>query len=89
MHIDKQIGTAKASAELGVPFTLSTSSTTGIEELVEACPESDECFWLYWPLDEEITSSILSRAKKNSFQTLVDTANIPFLVSVGHILRKY
>ncbi|KAM3474355.1 hypothetical protein MY8738_007950 [Beauveria namnaoensis] len=55
MHIDKDISTAKASAELGVPVTLSTSSTTGIEELVEACPET----------------------------------NIPFLVSVGHILRKY
>ncbi|KAM0743406.1 hypothetical protein ACQRIT_003583 [Beauveria bassiana] len=41
MHIDKDISTAKASAELGVPVTLSTSSTTGIEELVEACPESD------------------------------------------------
>ncbi|KGQ11755.1 putative lactate 2-monooxygenase PB1A11.03 [Beauveria bassiana D1-5] len=104
MHIDKEIGTAKASAELRVPFTLSTSSTTGIEELVEAYPESDKWFQLYWPLDKEITASILSRAKKNGFKTLVatlggwtvawrlsefDTANIPFLVSVGHILRKY
>ncbi|KAM3553788.1 hypothetical protein MY1884_006490 [Beauveria asiatica] len=98
MHMDKEIGTAKASAELGVPFTLSTSSTTGIEELVRACPEGDKWFQLYWPLDEEITASILSRAKNNGFQTLVvtldgwavawrssdlDTANIPFLVGVG------
>lgn len=98
MHPDKEIGTAKACAELGVPFTLSTSATTGIEELVEACPQGDKWFQLYWPLDEELTASILTRAKKNGYQTLVvtldtwamawrpsdlDTANIPFIVGVG------
>lgn len=98
MHPDKEIGNAKACAELGVPFTLSTSASTGIEELVEAAPEGDKWFQLYWPLDEEITASILTRARKNGYQTLVvtldtwvmgwrpsdlDTANIPFIVGVG------
>lgn len=98
MHPDKEIGTAKACAKLRVPFTLSTSATTGIEELVEASPEGPKWFQLYWPDDEEITASILTRAKKNGYQTLVvtldtwtmawrpsdlDTANIPFLKGVG------
>ncbi|ATY59750.1 Alpha-hydroxy acid FMN-dependent [Cordyceps militaris] len=98
MHPDKEIGNAQACAELGVPFTLSTSATTGIEELVAASPEGDKWFQLYWPQDEEITASILTRAKKHGYQTLVvtldtwimgwrpsdlDTANIPFLTGVG------
>lgn len=98
MHPDKEIGTAKACAELRVPFTLSTSATTGIEELVEACPEGSKWFQLYWPLDEEITASILTRAQKNGYETLVvtldtwemawrpadlDTATVPFIVGVG------
>ncbi|KAF4509276.1 hypothetical protein G6O67_005549 [Ophiocordyceps sinensis] len=33
-HTDKDIGTANACAALGVPFTLSTAASTGIEELV-------------------------------------------------------
>ena len=97
-HDDKEIGTAKACAALRVPFTLSTASSTGIEELVGASPDGPKWFQLYWPLDEEITASILGRARANGFTTLVvtldtwtlgwrpwdlDTANVPFIVGEG------
>ncbi|POR33237.1 Putative lactate 2-monooxygenase PB1A11.03, partial [Tolypocladium paradoxum] len=97
-HPDKEIGTANACAALRVPFTLSTASSTGIEELVKASPDGPKWFQLYWPTDEEITASILGCAKSNGFKTLVvtldtwtlgwrpwdlDTANVPFVVGEG------
>ncbi|OAQ90924.1 FMN dependent dehydrogenase [Purpureocillium lilacinum] len=97
-HEDKEIGTANACANLRVPFTLSTAASTSIEELVKASPDGPKWFQLYWPLDEEITASILGRAKANGYKALVvtldtwtlgwrpwdlDTANVPFIVGEG------
>ncbi|KAM5350822.1 hypothetical protein ACJ41O_007327 [Fusarium nematophilum] len=97
-HEDKEIGTATACASLRVPFTLSTSASTGIEELAKAVPQGSKWFQLYWPTDEEITASILSRAQSAGHKVLVvtldtwtlawrpwdlDIANIPFVVGEG------
>lgn len=98
MHPDKEIGAARACAELRVPYTLSTSAMTGIEELVRECPQGSKWFQLYWPMDEEITASILSRAKKCGYEALIvtldtwgmawrpsdlDGASVPFVVGDG------
>ncbi|EQL02430.1 oxidoreductase [Ophiocordyceps sinensis CO18] len=97
-HDDKEVGTANACAALGVPFTLSTASSTGIEELIEKSPNGPKWFQLYWPTDEDLTASLLSRAKANGYQVLVvtldtwtlgwrpqdiDTGNLPFLLGEG------
>ncbi|KYK57722.1 oxidoreductase [Drechmeria coniospora] len=98
-HQDKEIGTAKACAALRVPFTLSTAASTGIEELVKACPEGAKWFQLYWPMDEEMTASILGRARSSGYKVLVvtldtwtlgwrpsdlDAANVPFMAGEGN-----
>lgn len=97
-HEDKEIGTANACAALRVPFTLSTAASTGIEELIKNTENGPKWFQLYWPTDEEITASILTRAKSNGYTTLIvtldtwtlawrpydlDTANVPFVVGEG------
>ena len=100
-HQDAEIGTATACANLGVPFTLSTAASTSIEKLFSALPDADAAprwFQLYWPLDEEMTASILSRAKTAGFRVLVvtldtwtlgwrpqdlDAAAVPFIVGEG------
>ncbi|KAK2593903.1 hypothetical protein QQS21_008365 [Conoideocrella luteorostrata] len=97
-HPDKEIGTATACANLRVPFTLSTAASTSIEELVEKVPQGPKWFQLYWPLDEEITASIITRAKSCGFKVLVitldtwtlawrpydlDPASVPFIVGEG------
>ncbi|EFZ00448.1 FMN-dependent dehydrogenase [Metarhizium robertsii] len=97
-HDDKEVGTATACANLRVPFTLSTAASTNIEELVEKVPRGPKWFQLYWPLDEEITASILTRAKVSGFKVLVvtldtwtlawrpydlDPASVPFIVGEG------
>jgi lactate 2-monooxygenase len=96
-HKDKEIGVAQACANLGVPFTMSTAASTSIEELAGAV-DGPRWFQLYWPLDEDITASILGRAKANGFTNLVVTLDtwglawrpydldpvcLPFLEGVG------
>lgn len=96
-HEDREIGTAKACAALGVPFTLSTAASTDIEELAQSC-DGPKWFQLYWPQDEEITASILGRAKKSGYKVLVvtldtwtlawrpsdlDAAAVPFIIGEG------
>ncbi|KAL7798532.1 FMN-dependent dehydrogenase [Trichoderma ceciliae] len=97
-HQDKEIGVAQACAALHVPFTLSTASQSTLEEVAAATPESPKWFQLYWPNDDEVTASLLKRAKDNGYTALVvtldtwtlawrphdlDTANVPFLLGKG------
>lgn len=73
-HDDREIGVASICSELSVPFTLSTASTSTIEEVAEASgPDAPRWFQLYWPLDDEYTASILSRAKQNGYTVLLVT----------------
>ncbi|PFH61428.1 hypothetical protein XA68_17414 [Ophiocordyceps unilateralis] len=98
-HPDKEIGTAQACAALHVPFTLSTAATTSIEDITKAVPYGSKWFQLYWPGSDDITASLLRRAKANRFEVLVvtldtwtlgwrpldiDTANSPFNVGIGN-----
>lgn len=99
-HADRELGVASVCAELGVPFTLSTASTSTIEEVAAASGEgSPRWFQLYWPMDDEITGSILSRVKANGFSVLVvtldtftmawrpldlDGAFLPFVTGTGN-----
>ncbi|PHH73650.1 hypothetical protein CDD80_3655 [Ophiocordyceps camponoti-rufipedis] len=98
-HPDKEPGTARACAALHVPYTLSTASTSSIEEVAKAIPYSPKWFQLYWPKSDDMTASMLKRAKSNGYEVLVvtldtwtlgwrpldiDTANSPFSVGIGN-----
>ena len=99
-HEDKEIGLANACASLKVPYVLSTAATTSIEELASASdPSGPRWFQLYWPLDNDMTASMLRRAKANGYTALVvtldtwtlawrprdlDTANVPFVTGTGN-----
>ncbi|KAL3460620.1 FMN-dependent dehydrogenase [Aspergillus heterothallicus] len=98
-HSDKETGLAEVCAEVGVPYTLSTASTSSIEEVASASGDGKRWFQLYWPGDDEITLSLLKRAKENGFSVLVvtldtwslawrpadlDNAYIPFIRGVGN-----
>ena len=97
-HEDKEIGTISACEALRVPYCLSTASATSMEELCKASPDTNKWFQLYWPTDEEITASLLTRAKANGFKALVvtldtwtlgwrpadlDNAAVPFVMGEG------
>jgi lactate 2-monooxygenase len=98
-HEEKETGLASACAEIGVPYILSTASSSSIEEVAEASGDGKRWYQLYWPQDDEITISLLSRAKKAGYKVLVvtldtwalawrpadlDGAYIPFMKGTGN-----
>ncbi|MGC2191675.1 MAG: lactate 2-monooxygenase [Candidatus Dormiibacterota bacterium] len=82
-----ELEVARAAARLGVPMTLSTLSSTTIEEvaaelsLARSPNEGPDVasaggvgwFQLYWPTDREIAQSFLQRAERAGFRALVVT----------------
>lgn len=73
-HSDGEIATAKAFGELGLPYTMSSASSSGLEAVAEANGEGNPRWYqLYWPSDDELTQSYLSRAKASGYEVLVVT----------------
>lgn len=98
VHPDAELATARAAAALGLPMILSTAASRTIEEVAEASGDGPRWFQLYWPADSDVTASILNRAKKAGYTTLVvtldtwtlawrprdlDSAYLPFLKGEG------
>ncbi|PSL56796.1 isopentenyl diphosphate isomerase/L-lactate dehydrogenase-like FMN-dependent dehydrogenase [Saccharothrix carnea] len=98
LHPDGELATARAAAELGVPFVLSTASSHTIEEVAEAAGDAARWFQLYWPNDPDVAASILDRARGAGYRVLVvtldtwtlawrphdlDRSYLPFLRGVG------
>ncbi len=98
MHSDGELAVARAAAELGVPMVLSTASSHSIEEVAAASGDGPRWYQLYWPTEDDVTISILARARAAGFTTLVvtldtwtlgwrpmdlDGAYLPFLRGVG------
>ncbi|KAK5021800.1 hypothetical protein LTS07_010695 [Exophiala sideris] len=81
MHKDAEEATAKACRNVGIPMILSSAATRTIEQVAEASSDSDRWYQLYWPKPqwEEVTVSLLNRAKANGYKVLVvtlDTFNL-------------
>ncbi|GBE85773.1 Uncharacterized lactate 2-monooxygenase [Sparassis crispa] len=74
VHPEGELATARAAGKLHVPMVLSTPSTRSLESVAQANgPNSVRWFQLYWPRSDEITLSLLARAKANGFSALVVT----------------
>nr|WP_143229514.1 lactate 2-monooxygenase [Actinophytocola xanthii] len=97
-HPEGELATARAAAALGVPMVLSTASSHSIEEVAEASGDGPRWFQLYWPNDNDVTISLLGRAKAAGYTALVltldtwtlawrtadlDQAYLPFIRGVG------
>ena len=71
-----EAATARASASLGIPYILSTASSTSIEDAAAANGEgSPRWYQLYWPSrsHDDITISLLRRAQRAGYTTLFVT----------------
>lgn len=75
MHADGEEATARACKSVGVPMILSTAATRSIEQVAAANADGQRWYQLYWPRpqNEEVTASLLARAKAAGFTTLVVT----------------
>jgi lactate 2-monooxygenase len=98
VHPDGELAVARAAAELGVPIVLSTASSHTIEEVAEASGTGPRWYQLYWPTEDEVTISLLKRARAAGYTTLVvtldtwtlgyrphdlDQSYLPFIRGVG------
>lgn len=99
-HEDKETGMAQIASELGLPFILSTAASSTIEEVAKSNGENGQRWYqLYWPQDDEVTISLLHRAKGAGYKVLVvtldtwalairpadlDLAYVPFVKGIGN-----
>lgn len=76
-HPHGEEGVVHACAETGVPYIMSTASSTSIED-VAAASDGPKWFQLYWPMekDNDITASMLHRAQDSGFEVLVVTLDL-------------
>ena len=66
---------ARAAAEMGLPYTLSTAGTTSIERIGEIAPGS--WFQLYVAKSEAVVDDLIVRADNAGFEALVVTVDVP------------
>ncbi|MEU3991095.1 lactate 2-monooxygenase [Streptomyces platensis] len=79
MHPDAESAAARAAAAQGVPYILSSASSTSMEEVAEAMGDGERWFQLYWAKDREVTRSFLHRAKAAGYTALFVTLDTPLL----------
>jgi L-lactate dehydrogenase (cytochrome) len=74
LHPDGEIGAARSALRHGLPYTLSTMATTGIEEL-RAGADGDLWFQLYLTRNRPLAFDLVARAADNGYSTLVVTVD--------------
>jgi len=70
-HQDKELGVAEVATEIGVPFILSTASSSSIEDVAKASGDGVRFFQLYWPQDDEITVSVSAHTTSASTSSFI------------------
>ena len=77
MQTEGEIAGAGAAGAAGIPFTLSTLGTSSIEEVRAANPHGRNWFQLYVMRKREISYSLVERAARAGFDTLMFTVDTP------------
>nr|CAH7751278.1 unnamed protein product [Callosobruchus chinensis] len=89
-HPDGECANARAAQDMGTIFTLSTISTSSIEEVARAAPRGIKWFQLYIYKDREVTKQLVWRAEKAGFKALVLTVDAPFFgLRLADIRNKF
>ncbi|GIV10396.1 MAG: L-lactate 2-monooxygenase [Fimbriimonadales bacterium] len=75
IHPDGELATARACAQLGVPFVLSTVASYSIEQVAEAMGDAPRWFQLYWSRNHEVAGSFVRRAEAAGYSAIVVTVD--------------
>ena len=78
-HPDGEAATAQAAASLGVLMTLSSVSTTTLEDVAAAAPGGPRWFQLYCYAERAVTEMLVKRAYAAGYTALVVTVDVPYL----------
>jgi isopentenyl diphosphate isomerase/L-lactate dehydrogenase-like FMN-dependent dehydrogenase len=79
VHRDGELASARAAAATGVPFVHSTAASHSIEQVAEAMGDAPRWYQLYWPNDEALARSFLSRAEAAGYDAVVVTLDTTIL----------
>jgi (S)-2-hydroxy-acid oxidase len=78
-HDDGEQATAAAAAKAGTLMTLSSWSTTALEEVAAAAPDGKRWFQLYVYKDRVVTAQLVKRAEAAGYRALAVTVDTPVL----------
>jgi isopentenyl diphosphate isomerase/L-lactate dehydrogenase-like FMN-dependent dehydrogenase len=76
-HPDGEAAAARAAAEAGTIFCLSTIASLSPSELAAVAPESRRWFQLYWSRDRGFTRNLVEAVAGNGFEAIVLTVDLP------------
>ena len=88
IHSEGEIGSALASAEVGVPYIASSASTIPMEKVAKEMGEAEKWFQLYWSKDFDITASFLKRAEAAGYSAIVVSLDTPMMAWREHDLKN-
>ncbi|CAM3168426.1 lactate 2-monooxygenase [Filibacter tadaridae] len=88
IHEEGDLGSARACAELGVPFIASSASTVPMEKIAEVMGDAPRWFQLYWSKDPDIAASFLRRAEASGYSAIIVTLDTPMMAWREHDLRN-
>src|SRR6476660_9397205 len=69
------VAAARASADTGVPFTLSTFSQAPMEDVIKHAGDTPNFYQLYLPADRELAASLINRAERSGYAGLIVTVD--------------
>ena len=75
LHEEGELASARAAAEIGLPFITSTASATPLEQIAEAAGDGPRWYQLYWPNDDELAASLVRRAEAAGYSAIVLTVD--------------
>ncbi len=78
-HADGEMLAAKAAAEFGVPYIVSTMSVCALEEVAFYAPQRPLWFQLYMMKDRAFMQRLIERAKRAACSALVLTADLQIM----------
>jgi isopentenyl diphosphate isomerase/L-lactate dehydrogenase-like FMN-dependent dehydrogenase len=79
VHPEGELAAARAAAEIGLPFVASTAAAHSMEEVAQAAGDAPRWYQLYWPKDDEITRSLVTRAEAAGYEAIVVTLDTVLL----------
>jgi len=76
-HPEGECANARAAAEMGTIYILSTISTSSLEEVAAAAPNGRRWFQLYVFKDRNVSTDLIRRAEAAGYEALVLTVDAP------------
>ncbi len=76
-HPEGEIAAARGTAAAGGLFTLSTISSSPMQDVAAAVPDAPRWFQLYSPSDREVRRALVDRAVEAGFGAIVLTVDLP------------